>query len=427
MYVSSLEIENIRSISRLKWQLPPRHKGPGWHVILGENGAGKSSFVQSLALVLVGPDEAPALRQDWNQWLRQGEKEAHIRVTVRGDKHYDWWAGTGRQSQGDLPADLWLKRNGEDKVHLINDQKKDAGAYRHVWSGHQGWFSAAYGPFRRFRGGETDLAILFYANPRLARHLSAFSEGAALTEGLKWLKDLHVRQLEEPDPKIDTFLANLKSLVNETEFLPHQMQLAQIKSSEVIFRDGQGKEVPITDLSDGFRAMLSMTFELLRQMAAVFGPAKIFGEGGRSVKVPGVVMIDEVDAHLHPTWQHRIGQWFKRCFPQVQFLVTTHSPIICQAAEGGTLFRLPAPGSDEQGQMLEGAQRDRLIYGDVLDAYGTHAFGEGVTRSEAAMERIDELAQLNQKELTEAGLTKDEQRRQEELRAALPGMDPKKP
>ena len=47
----------------------------------------------------------------------------------------------------------------------------------------------------------------------------------------------------------------------------------------------------------------------------------------------GVILIDEIDAHLHPAWQKRIGFWLKAHFPNIQFIVTTHSPFICQAAD----------------------------------------------------------------------------------------------
>jgi predicted ATPase len=52
----------------------------------------------------------------------------------------------------------------------------------------------------------------------------------------------------------------------------------------------------------------------------------------------GVELIDEVDAHLHPEWQREVGFWLKRHFPKIQFLVTTHSPSICQAAAPNGLF-----------------------------------------------------------------------------------------
>jgi len=135
--------------------------------------------------------------------------------------------------------------------------------------------------------------------------------------------------------------------------------------------------------------------------------------------VPGVVLIDEIDAHLHPTWQRRIGIWFREHFPHIQFIVTTHSPLICQAADVGTVWQLPKPGSDDAGGMLTGRDRDRLIYGNVLDAYSTEVFGADVTRSEASKARLKRLAELNMQEL-QGALSESERQEQEQLRAAMP-------
>ncbi len=174
-------------------------------------------------------------------------------------------------------------------------------------------------------------------------------------------------------------------------------------------------------MSDGYRSVLSLTFELLRQLSIAYGPDifETHDDGKITVKFPGVVQIDEVDAHLHPTWQKRIGFWFREHFPQMQFIVTTHSPLVCQAAEKGSIFLLPRPGTDEVGRMLEGAERDRLIYGDILDAYSTEAFGGGETRSPKGQEMLELLGKLNVKEMLE-GLTREEQEEQERLRLALP-------
>jgi chromosome segregation ATPase len=56
MYVHKLEISGLRSIGSIHFEIPP-DKSAGWHVVLGDNGAGKSSFVRALALVLSGPTE----------------------------------------------------------------------------------------------------------------------------------------------------------------------------------------------------------------------------------------------------------------------------------------------------------------------------------------------------------------------------------
>ena len=162
-----------------------------------------------------------------------------------------------------------------------------------------------------------------------------------------------------------------------------------------------------------------MTFELIRQLIQVYGIHQVFGDTNSKIIAPGVVLIDEIDVHLHPTWQKKIGSWFCQYFPNIQFIVSTHSPIICQAATKGTVYRLPKPGSNDSGQMITGQNRDRLLYGNVLDAYGTEIFGKNVTRSEASQQKQNRLAQLNQKARYEE-LNENERKEHQTLQAMMP-------
>jgi hypothetical protein len=79
----------------------------------------------------------------------------------------------------------------------------------------------------------------------------------------------------------------------------------------------------------------------------------------------------------------------------MQFIITTHSPLVCRAAENGSIYRLAAPGSDEKSEEVTGVERDRLIYGNILDTYATGAFGEGVTQSTEANAKLERLIYLN--------------------------------
>jgi hypothetical protein len=162
--------------------------------------------------------------------------------------------------------------------------------------------------------------------------------------------------------------------------------------------------------------LLSLTFELIRHLAVHYGADHVFDATSTAVIAPGIVLIDEVDAHLHPTWQRQIGVFLRKHFPAIQFIVTTHSPIICQAATAptDTIFRLPRPGTDEVGHMVTGPELGRLLYGDLADAYATDAMGH-IGRSETADALLDELAVLNRKEI-DAGLTDDEEKEQRRLR-----------
>lgn len=419
MYVTRLEIENIRSLEHFRIDLT-EEECPGWHVVLGSNGAGKSTVIRSLAVALAGPKEVAALRQTWASWQKQGADDGQISLSVI-PHDADIFTGTGRRSQkieakvGLQSAETTLGR----RVDLVATITKSATVWRSLWGTNAGWFCASFGPFRRFTGGDRDYDRLFYSNPRLAPHLSAFGEDVALTEGLRWLQTLRVKSLEYTGGESD-LLDALISFLNVSGLLPHGAVVAEVRVDEIIVVDGAGTRVSIEQMSDGYRSVLSMIFEILRQMSISFGEAQLVNgidyESG-VVELPGVVAIDEIDAHLHPSWQRDIGPWFVRCFPNVQFIVTTHTPIICRNAK--SVWRLSNPGEGELGDRVEGSDLHRLIYGSILDAYGTEFFGKDLERSEESRTLLEELALLNRISLRR-DLTPAETVRLEHLRGALP-------
>jgi len=419
MYLKRIQIKNIRSIQETDWEIETKDSA-GWHVILGDNGSGKSTFIRSVALALVGPSEAIALRQDWNEWLRKGQEKGAVLLSLLPNIDYDVFSGSGPNSDiNDLQVVLNFIRQNGSTVRLTSSNKPHVphNPDLYIWADHGGWFSAAYGPFRRFSGGNTDDDKIFNSNPKLAAHLSAFGEGFALTEVIKWLKDLKFKNLEaNPEGEI---LDQIIAFINQDGFLPNHVHLQNVSSDRVQFVDGNGCDVSLEELSDGYRSILSMTFELIRQMVKSYPSKRIFSDDGAKVIVPGVVLIDEVDAHLHPSWQRQVGLWFREHFPNIQFIVTTHSPFVCQAADVRTVWRLPKPGSKEKAAMVTGTDLDRLLYGNVLDAYSTDIFGSGVTRSPDSKKRLQRLAELNMAEF-ERKLTASEHTEMEALRSSQP-------
>ena len=108
-------------------------------------------------------------------------------------------------------------------------------------------------------------------------------------------------------------------------------------SSEIgglIYDDGVSR-MPLYDLSTGYRAVLSMIMELAYR-AVVLNPQMPEDLQG----IRGIVLIDEIDAHLHPKWQWRILDALKATFPHVQFIVATHSPMIISSAKNANIINL---------------------------------------------------------------------------------------
>lgn len=430
MHITRAAIENIRIIPRFTFELGKSEQKPGWHVILGDNGAGKSTLIRALAITLIGEQNAAALRQDWSSWVGTAARGGSIALSLAADKSkYDKWSGKGRQADKPITPRLSLQRESLFKLRSsqgrvrLSARPSFSGSYakRTVWGSGAGWFSAAFGPFRRFRGGDREYDKLYYSHPRLAAHLSAFGEDVALSEALAWVKDSQFKALEGRSDE-QSLIEKLLDFINKSELLPHGARLAGVTSDGVMVENGAGTEVAIEEMSDGYRSILAMTFEIMRAMEASFGSEaflKAIDTSSNTVNLPGIILIDEIDSHLHPAWQSRIGQWFTERFPMIQFIVTTHSPIICQAAERGSIWRLASPGSDEVSGRVRGREYDRLVYGNVLEAYSTEYFGTGVTRSTASKDQMTRLAMLNRKGLR-GKLSKQEEEERVRLRQAMP-------
>jgi predicted ATPase len=413
MYIKSVEIEQIRSIQKFKMDF----KNPaGWHVLIGDNGAGKSSIIRSIALALVGPDEALGLRADWRDWLNRIAEEGKICLSLESsqvDKHTGRSAKLKNQYISNI---ISFKRNNGLVTFSSNKNSKDSGVNpaKYNWGDGRGWFSVAYGPYRRFEGGNQDWTKVFYSQPKLGAHLSAFGEDVALTEAVEWLVKLNYQRLELKETA--NIIDDIKKLVNSPDFLPHKVEIDSISSEGVMFKDGNGSLIHVNQLSDGYRSMLSLTFELIRQLERVYGANDVFRnirQNKMYIDLPGVVLIDEIDAHLHPTWQTRIGQWFVKYFPNIQFIVSTHSPLICRACEKGTIWRLAAPGSNIDSMQVNGDDRNKLIFGNVLDAYGTDIFGSDVTINVESISKKEELVQLSNRKIAGKLSAKEENKLQE--------------
>ena len=117
------------------------------------------------------------------------------------------------------------------------------------------------------------------------------------------------------------------------------------KRQEVIVEIGNQGKQPFGNLSDGQRCLLAMVGDLA-QKAITLNPAL---ENRALAETPGVVLIDELDLHLHPTWQRSVLENLRMTFPKIQFFATTHSPFLIQSLRSG-----------EELQMLDGEPTAQL-------------------------------------------------------------------
>lgn len=121
------------------------------------------------------------------------------------------------------------------------------------------------------------------------------------------------------------------------ELLDRHVSVYYDREKKNIMYEEDGVSLPFDVLSEGFRSTIIFICDLLYRLSES-NPKTQFG-GGRYAH--GVVLVDEIDAHLHPTWQRRIVRSLRRLFPNIQFIFTTHSPYIIQGAgKDSMLFRV---------------------------------------------------------------------------------------
>ena len=110
-------------------------------------------------------------------------------------------------------------------------------------------------------------------------------------------------------------------------------------------------------MSDGYRGTLSLFADIAYRMA-MLNPAL----GDRVLETPGVVMIDEIDLHLHPHWQARILEDLVRIFPNVRLIVTTHSPVVVASVPRGDIRVL-----DGEKAVIHATETHGRDAGDILN------------------------------------------------------------
>ncbi|MCE7922999.1 MAG: hypothetical protein DYG98_08065 [Haliscomenobacteraceae bacterium CHB4] len=412
MYIKEVVIENIRTASHFKMTFPDP---AGWHVLIGDNGTGKTTIIRAISLGLIGPNVAKALDafQDWQSWLKSGEKSAKIELTISRENEFDKPIAQVANNKEATSVITLKQKNGFEKGVSLDGTISQSTA---LWGDRSlsGWFSVGYGPFRRLSGGNSDFIPLHTRRPRLGAHLSAFREDVALTWVEDWLKEL---ALDAPrDKKKEKEFQSVVRFVNDTGLLPFGATLVNVDSRGLLIQDGNGVILPLGEMSDGNRSVLGVVLDILRYLIEIYGLDKVFNHNSGKIDLPGVVLIDEIDAHLHPTWQTRIGDWFLDHFPLIQFIITTHSPLICRAAHKGSIWRLAAPGSELKSGRVPDDEKDKLVYGNILDAYGTDVFGEDVERSKEGAELLERFALLSKKEVFGALLSNAEKKELKELK-----------
>jgi len=427
MYLRRVVVENVRGFKALDFVL---ERGPdsyaGWTVITGSNASGKTALLKAISLALVGPDTARSLQPTLDGWISQTDDQALIAIElVAGDRdRFD----AGRRYEKPFWAEFRLSRRNDHTVfHPTSEYgRKRKGPTRGPWQDvPEGWFGVGYGPFRRLYGHSPEAQRLMSTKGKVSRFATMFREDATLAESDLWLRDLNYRKLEG-DEQAETVLNQMIQILN-SNFLENNLIVDRVDSDGLWLRQQDGTVLSLDNMSDGYRASLAMLVDIIRQLIDVYGSTELLinrSDGDAQIRHGGIVLIDEIDAHLHPEWQRKIGFWFKELFPQIQFIVTTHSALICQAADAHGLFHLPPPGSELEPYEVAPDDWQKVIAGKPDSILLGPAFGLEHTRSPIAVAARLRYAKLEAKRRAGGSLGPDEKKQLRlDLRFVTPSED----
>ena len=421
MYIDKVTLRNIRGFDELEFDLGRGHsQHAGWTVFTGDNGSGKSTLLKAIAVALTGKDTARALQPSFHRWIREGAHDGHVELQIVRTKGDDALAGAGAAPTNFFPASVSFKNGGkETQVETRLPAGKPAKyetPQRTIWSlDASGWLSCGYGPFRRVFGASSE-AMRHMVAPTTERFVTMFQEAASLSEVDQWLRNLSHKQLEGRTAEKEQLTLLIEIL--QDDLMPNQITIDRVDSDGLWLKDRNGLLMAWSEMSDGYRAALALLADILRHLMNTYGTAGLTARGPDGklyVDRSGVVLIDEIDAHLHPEWQREIGFWLKRHFPKIQFLVTTHSPIICQAADANGLFVLPEPGGDDKPRALTPEEQQTVVSSRPDTILLTPAFGLQNTRSPRAVDARAAYASLMAKQRAGGKLTADERDKAKQL------------
>lgn len=172
-------------------------------------------------------------------------------------------------------------------------------------------------------------------------YINCLSPKSSSKEFLSWYKTYEdeIRKFDQDSDKLllKTFNNTIISMIPDNHWLDMAYSFAAEDLTGIfVTPSGKKEKLQFRQLSDGYRNIIGMVADIAYRCIKL-NPHL----GEKAVKdTPGIVLIDELDLHLHPNWQRRIVNDLKKAFPKIQFIATTHSPFIVQSLKSDEIWNL---------------------------------------------------------------------------------------
>ena len=358
------------------------------NLFIGPNNSGKTTVLRALRVLTSEFESIPQSLVDWDHYFQSCYLST---VWNEGRIVLQWVGGTMSANFEDVdsenPPDRWndfVKQHGYIAFHNIAfqyDPIDDEDPYSVIKDLNEDFYNAMMPHISDTYGWETPILMTIYNNfdDLDINQSSAFEDIvniiSEVTEG---------------------YSIDLTSQITfQTHGSPDGIAKWQYVANTI---DGR---VRTTDFSQGTRSIVDWAFRIMFCMALYYD----FEPGWKDL--PGIFVIDEIDAHLHPSWQRRIIPALRRHFPNVQIFASTHSPMMVVGLRTGQVHLLKR---NDAGRVVWSRNEQDIIGWTADEIYRTFMEIEDPTDEQTA-QHAEELRELREKET----LTRDEENRLEEL------------
>ncbi len=368
MRVDRLEIRNFKKFAEAAFDFPRSANSPSdagsFHVLIGENGTGKTTILDALAVAL----------GVWLEWKPDSLLANSHRRLKREDKRLIGTPQGDRTQLQRVPETMSVRATGAilNQTHVTWGQELTVGKTRVSNAASKDVLESIWSAYERVCKSEQVLlpVICYYGAGRAwlthneRKKAKAKSNGPAnrweafydcLNERIRvsdlahWFLSEHIEmgnRQGQPRPGFEVVRRAVLACVPGADGIWYD------SDSEEIALSIDGSAQPFGNLSAGQRVMLAMVADLAIKMVTqnnfLVPPDALGPEDDPLPRVlaqtPGVVLIDELDVHLHPKWQRRACHDLQRVFPKIQFIGTTHSPQIVGSIQPDEIIRLLPEG-----------------------------------------------------------------------------------
>ena len=388
MYVNSLKIKNLRCFreTEISLQNPDCKnslKFPNINLLLGNNGSGKSSVLRALALSTLSPVLERSSGLVLNRMVRNtghitNGKLEDAELTADLILHEQDLEGFSRKKTLPLEMKSSIKRFGSvEELHSETSVEKIPSGIFEDYS--PAFLVVGYGVIRRVEENNTSYDPKDFLTKsrrlRYSRVSDLFDNNYKLVPLPSWLPHLKSENVGRYTQAVHLI----------DHLTPNDMEFEGEFNEGEFWFNFRGVKTPFGALSDGYKGFIGWIGDLVYHI--FLGCPK----GKKLVDSRGLVLIDEIDLLLHPEWQRTVISSLSEQLPNLQFVFTTHSPIVSSSVEKENVFVMEA---DTDGSAII-KQYSENIYGHTAEqVLRSSYFGLNTTRAESFVK--SELAPLSQ-------------------------------